>query len=242
MIKGFKSYLYKQNFNPGLLGVFTNPYYFARRGLFLGVKKYASQINGEVLDVGCGKKPYRKLFSTDTYIGIDIENPGHDHADENIDVYYDGKTFPFPESRFDAVISSEVFEHVFNPEDFLLEVNRVLKPHGKLLLTTPFVWDEHEQPNDYARYSSFGIKYLLERKGFEIVSISKSSSGIKVVFQLFNLYICKRLFTKNRITNTLLTIVLLSPFTILGILLSSILPAGSDLYLNNIVLAKKLDC
>src|SRR5690349_19920443 len=128
MIKGFKSYLYKQNFNPGLLGVFTNPYYFARRGLFLGVKKYASQINGEVLDVGCGKKPYRKLFSTDTYIGIDIENPGHDHADENIDVYYDGKTFPFPESRFDAVISSEVFEHVFNPEDFLLEVNRVLKP------------------------------------------------------------------------------------------------------------------
>jgi SAM-dependent methyltransferase len=70
-----------------------------------------------------------------------------------------------------------VLEHVFNPDDFLNEVNRVLKPSGKLLLTVPFVWDEHEQPYDYARYSSFGLRSLLEKHGFSIVKHEKVGGG-----------------------------------------------------------------
>ena len=66
------------------------------------------------------------------------------HADRS----YDGKTFPFSDGEFDAVLTSEVLEHVFNPDEFLSEINRVLRDDGVLLLTVPFVWDEHEQPFD----------------------------------------------------------------------------------------------
>lgn len=240
MLIDLRKYIYRQNFNPGLLGVFINPFFFARRGLYSGVRKYAAELKGNVLDVGCGRKPYRNLFQVDQYIGMDIENPGHDHSNEEIDVYYDGKTFPFEEAKFDSVMSSEVLEHVFEPEDFLREVNRVLKQDGRLLLTVPFMWDEHEQPNDYARYSSFGLKHVLEKNGFQVLSLTKSALGIRAVVQLFNLYVYKKFRTKSRVINTLLTIVLLSPFTMLGVLFSKVLPRGQDMYLNNIVVAKKV--
>lgn len=235
----FKKYLFKQNFNPDILGLFINPFFFARRGLFQNIKKNSSEISGKVLDVGCGRKPYRDLFTVDSYTGIDIENPGHDHSQEEIDIFYDGETFPFDAEVFDAAICSEVLEHVFKPDNFLNEINRVLKSSGTLLITVPFVWDEHEQPNDYARYSSFGLKYLLEKHGFRIINHTKSTNDLQVIFQLSILYLYKKIYTKNRIINAILTILVISPFTIVGLLMSKILPIGSDLFLNNVVLARK---
>jgi hypothetical protein len=69
---------------------------------------------GKLLDFGCVSKTYKKYFShTDAYIGLDIEQSGHLHTNEQIDVFYDGKKIPFEENYFDSVFSSEVFEHVF---------------------------------------------------------------------------------------------------------------------------------
>lgn len=234
------AHLRKQTFYPGLLGLFINPFFFARKGLLEKIKLCASEISGKILDVGCGKKPYQKLFVGATeYIGMDIENPGHDHAHENIDVFYDGKIFPFPDRSFDSVLTNQVFEHVFNPSEFLSEIYRVIKPGGFLLLTVPFIWDEHEQPYDYGRYSSFGIKSILEKNGFEIVKQYKSCCGVVVIFQLINLFIYKKFYSKNRVLNLLLTILLISPVTLLGNLFSFFRNEDSDMFLDNVVLAQK---
>ncbi len=69
--------------------------------------------------------------------------------------FYDGNHFPFNDATYDVVVSNQVLEYVFNPDEFLNEIFRILKPEGKVLLSVPFVWDEHLQPLDYARYSSF---------------------------------------------------------------------------------------
>ena len=105
-------------------------------------------------------------------------------------------------------------------------------------MTVPFIWDEHEQPFDFARYSSFGIKYLLEQHGFQIVSLQKSINDIRVIFQLINAFLYKKILTKNPYFNLLLTIIFMSPFNILGEILSLITPKNNDLYLDNIVLAR----
>ena len=234
-----RRYVRKQVFDPDWFGVFVNPFFFARRGLIKSIREVAPQIKGRLLDVGCGTKPYKELFDYDEYIGVDIENPGHDHTQEEIDVFYDGKTLPFGESSFDCVISNQVFEHVFNPQEFTRELYRVIKPGGKLLLTVPFVWDEHEQPNDFARYSSFGIRHVLETSGFEIVSLKKSVNSFQVIAQLVVLFFYKKLVTKRNWMNRIIVLLVLSPITILGALLAAILPANNDLYLDNIVLARK---
>ena len=61
------------------------------------------------------------------------------------DYFYDGQSFPFKGGSFDVVLTNQVLEHVFNPDVFLSEIHRVLTPDGVLLLTVPFLWDEHEQ-------------------------------------------------------------------------------------------------
>lgn len=160
-------------------------------------------------------------------------------GNKNADYYYDGKQFPFHEGEFDSVLSSQVLEHVFNPEVFLSEANRVLKTDGILLLTVPFVWDEHEQPHDYARYSSFGLRYLLEQNGFVILDYRKSMNDIRVIFQMMNAFTYKKTITGNFYLNTIIILLLVAPFNILGEILAWILPKNNDLFLDNIVLAQK---
>lgn len=240
MIAALKRWRKKQDFNPDLLGLIINPFYIARRTLYKGIRAYAGHITGKVLDVGCGRKPYRDLFTCDSYIGMDIEQSGHSHVNEDIDVFYDGNIFPFEDRSFDNIITNQVFEHVFNPEQFMGEISRVVKDGGHLLITVPFVWDEHEQPYDFARYSSFGLTSILKRHGFEIVSYTKSANDFSVIAQLTVLFFYKKLYSRYRYLNTVMIVFLLSPIQISGVILSKILPRSVDLYLDNIVLARRI--
>ena len=116
----------------------------------------------------------------------------------------------------------------------------ITKINGLLLLTVPFVWDEHEQPVDYSRYSSFGLKHLLSKHGLKIIENKKSEPTIAVIFQLINCYIYKKTKTKSLYLNLLFSVLLMAPFNILGLIFSFILPTNNDLYLDNIILAQKL--
>ena len=239
MLRTLKQIYIKEQFNSKILGLFINPFYFARKGLYQNVSKLITNLNGKLLDVGCGTKPYENICNVDEYIGLEIDDEGnrqHNYAD----VFYDGKTIPFEDKSFDSILSNQVFEHVFNPNQFLKEINRVTKVGGKFLITVPFVWDEHEQPYDYARYSSFGLKHILAENGFEIIEHRKSNNGIEVIFQLINDYLYKVIMTENVYFNLLIIILLMAPINMTGLILSKLLPRNNDLYLDNIVLAKKI--
>jgi len=226
-------------FYPGILGVFINPFYFARKGLAKNIGELAGKITGKTLDIGCGSKPYADLYKSTEYIGLEIDSPEARAKRGGADHFYDGETFPFPDETFDSVVTNQVFEHVFNPEVFLKEVHRILKPEGTMLMTVPFVWDEHEQPWDFARYSSFGIRAILEKNGFLIVEQRKSIDDIRVIFQLLNAYIYKKTVTKNEWINLFITLALNAPVNIIGELCNVIFPRNSDLYLDNILLVNK---
>lgn len=228
----------KNRFNPGLVGIFSNPFFIARRGLFREISSLSKEINGRVLDVGCGEKPYEQLFAAKEYIGLEYDNT-ENRAAKKADVYYDGKKFPFQKAEFDSVVCNEVLEHIFEPDNFVLEIHRVLKPEGKLLLTVPFVWDEHEQPVDYARYSSFGLKNLLQRNGFKVLEQRKSVRDFSIILQLVNSYLFKKV-AKNLFLKYFCIIFIMSILNILGIILAILLPKNDDLYLDNIILAQKV--
>jgi len=70
-------------------------------------------MNGIMLDFGCGSKPYKELFSVDKYIGLDIEKSGHNHKEEPIDFYYDGKTIPF-KNEYLKFLMTILFISLFN--------------------------------------------------------------------------------------------------------------------------------
>jgi len=189
MISSLRKYIKKELFNPSILGIFLNPFYFARKSLYKNIKDLAPNCKGKILDVGCGNKPYKNLFiHSNQYVGLEINREC-----KFADYFYDGSTFPFPDFCYDAVFSSQVLEHVLNPEEFINEIYRVLLPGGMLLLTTPFIWDEHAQPYDYRRYTSFGIRDLLEKHGFEVIEVRKSLNDFRIIAQSLNIYIRKHL-------------------------------------------------
>jgi SAM-dependent methyltransferase len=136
------------------------------------------------------------------------------------------------------VLCNQVLEHVFNPDFFLREIGRVLKPGGKLLLTVPFLWDEHEQPYDYARYSSFGLAALLRRNGFCVIQQDKLGTDAAIVFQVANAYFFKVTSHWPRPLRLPLTIPVFAINNLLGLIAAGLLPRNADLYLDNMVIAE----
>lgn len=231
-----------KSFNPGL----SNAFYFIRRALYIKIKQYAPELKGKILDFGCGSKPYQSLFINATsYVGVDIEREGHSHLSEPVDVMYDGKTISFPDGYFDAVFSSEVIEHIFNLEEIIPEIARVMKSEGKLLLTCPFIWNEHEVPADFARYTQYALKHLLEKNGFSLLVIDKSGDFLTAIHQMRMLYFNEHLIPaipllgKLKFFRTNIPPIINPVINGWFSLKNYILPKRKDLYLNNIILAKK---
>ncbi len=230
----------KESFRPTILSAVLAPTYIIRRELLRAIQELAPSISGNILDFGCGSKPYEFLFSgAASYLGVDLEGTGHDHADSKVDVFYDGKRLPFPDEAFDAVVSFEVFEHVFNLSDVLAEIRRVTKPSGTLLISIPFAWHEHEQPYDFARYTSFGITHILSRSGYEVVKAKKTTTHILATFQMFIAYLT---LVRPRISlfRLLLQVCLIFPVTAVAYLLNGLLPKRDEYFCNFVVLAKKM--
>lgn len=239
MIQRLKDLYRHQMFLPGCLGIFVNPFYFSRAGLRDAIIAMAPQLSGRLLDVGCGTKPYRSLITVDAYIGLDIDC---DTSRERgmADYFYDGVSFPFSDETFDCILCNQVLEHVFTPNEFLGEIARVLMPGGKLLLTVPFVWDEHEQPNDCARYTSFGLHALLERNGLKLLQHEKLGADASIIFQLANAYLFKVSQGMPRPVKLLMTVTLMAAINLFGLLARRLLPCNPDLYLDHAVLAEKV--
>jgi SAM-dependent methyltransferase len=196
-------------------------------------------MKGFLLDYGCGVKPYRELFNVDNYIGLDIKEPESKHIISNVDIIFDGKTIPFADNSFDSIFTSEVLEHIFEIDYTLSELYRVLKKSSYIVMTLPFIMEEHEIPYDFARYTSFGIRYLLVKHGFEIVHMEKTTNYIETMIQLWNIFLFGHVFPKNEILQKFLTFLFISPFNVLGAILGAIISKRGTFYHNNLVVARK---
>lgn len=150
----------------------------------------SAYLKGRLIDIGCGIKPYEKMLApySAEHVGVDHQETLHDKS--KIDLFGTAYDIPSDDESFDSAICTAVLEHLEEPEAALCECFRVLKKGGIAIYSVPFIWHLYEEPRDFYRYSKYGIKYLFEKSGFEVVEI-KPLSGFWVTFgQLFvyNIY------------------------------------------------------
>lgn len=120
--------------------------------------------DGRILDYGCADTPYRRFFPPSTeYVAADL--PGNPVA--SVEIAPDG-TVPVESESFDAVISTQVLEHVEDPAVYLEECARVLKPGRRMLLSTHGIMVYHPDPVDYWRWTGEGLQRAVTSAGFEV--------------------------------------------------------------------------
>jgi SAM-dependent methyltransferase len=134
-----------------------------------------------VLDYGCADTPYRRFFAADVdYIAADL--PGNPAA--TLEIAPDG-TVPLADGSVDAVLSTQVLEHVTDPGLYLAECVRVLRPGGRLLLSTHGLMVYHPDPEDYWRWTCAGLRRAVEQAGLEVVRfegiMGLAATGLQLV-------------------------------------------------------------
>lgn len=179
--------------NPSL-NLLTVDRYFIRKSIFDSLTDNLKQLTGILLDVGCGDMPYKNYIQENSdvkfYIGIDIYTELYGNAD----LLWDGKKMPINNNKIDSIILTEVLEHCPNPELFLKELFRILKPGGFIFLTVPFIWNLHIVPNDEYRYTPFALNRLLNNAKFTKVKITPHSGWDVSLAQMLGLW-ARRRFT-----------------------------------------------
>jgi ubiquinone/menaquinone biosynthesis C-methylase UbiE len=166
------------------------------RALLESANKYLS---GRLIDIGCGEKPYAEMLKpfVSEHIGVDHEGSLHDKS--NMDRIGTAYEIPAEDGEFDSAICTAVLEHLEEPDKAIAECSRVLRPGGGVAIyTTVLFWHLHEEPRDFYRYTKYGLRYLFEKNGFEIVEI-KPLSGFCVTFgQELVYYLLSMAFPQRR--------------------------------------------
>ncbi len=134
-----------------------------------------------LLDAGAGLGPYRTLFAHAEYVSTDWENSPHAG---DADVLASLDALPFEDRSFDEVLNTQVLEHVAEPAAALAELHRVLRAGGRLWLTAPLVWELHEEPYDFYRYTAHGLAHLLREAGFRDVRVDPLNGYFRTLGQL----------------------------------------------------------
>jgi SAM-dependent methyltransferase len=175
------------------LGVRNLDIFYIRKSILEVMTNNMHLMNGELLDFGCGKMPYKKFVldnsKVEKYVGLDMETALEYDAAIRPDATWDGKVMPFEPNSFNCAFGTEVLEHCPDPEIVLKEVHRVLKKDGLLFFTVPFLWNLHEVPHDEYRYTPFSLQRHLENSGFRDIEIKATGGWHASMAQMLGLWV-----------------------------------------------------
>ncbi len=169
----------RERLNPGI----CHWGYHSLVPLLVNLKEFSKLSNKEavknILDLGCGSKPYESLFPfAEKFIGFDVEK------NERVDFVGFNWELPFQDDEFDALISTQVLEHTAKIPETVAEIRRVVKNGGLIFISVPLTFYEHGIPYDFYRFTRFGLMEIF--KEFEIIKIVPHNGYLNTLLRMWN--------------------------------------------------------
>lgn len=156
---------------------------FTYRRIFIDqfLNNQVRRLSGSILDIGGKKKNTRGEFSRPTgdeynWIILNID------ATVEPDILSDATAIPLDDQTMDCFLLCEVMEHLEDPNKVIAEANRVLKPGGTGIITVPFMYPIHADPNDFQRFTASKLKNIFENNGFSVTSCEAMGNSFSVIF------------------------------------------------------------
>lgn len=146
--------------------------YLVSTDLRLALEQFRTDDNVRVLDFGCGGSPYRSLFANADYMRADV--PGAHGVDY---IIQSDSHIAASDKTFDIILSTQVVEHVRNTRAYFAECNRLLRPGGQLILSTHGTYEDHACPEDYQRWTAYGLCRDVQDAGFTVSKVLKLTTG-----------------------------------------------------------------
>ena len=165
---------------------FSPATYSGYQAIAPAIRRY---VRGKFIDIGCGDMPYKNLILDEVtqYDTLDIERRVQevkfigDIQDMNI----------ISDNSYDSAMCLAVLEHVQNPFRAIVEIHRILKKGGVLILSVPHLSRLHEEPKDFFRYTKYGLQFLLESAGFNILGITPEAGIFSFLGHQFStIFVC----------------------------------------------------
>jgi SAM-dependent methyltransferase len=162
--------------------------FWCRQRVDKAIAESASHAHGTLLDIGCGSKPYKKVFApfVDEHLGLEY-SPESVYRGCEANFFGDAMKLPLADNSIDTILCTEVLEHLPNPEKAIAEFARILRPNGTIITTAPFFYPIHDTW-DFFRYTHDGLANLMKQQGLEVELIKPLSGTGVTLALLFNLY------------------------------------------------------
>lgn len=185
-----------------LINYYLSPIFIGRHGILQSIrfllKKYNKELqNKKLLDIGCGSKPYERFFKKldITYEGIDFKKYSKNISFElnKPDFYFHKdykKNFKIPQFKnesYDIIAAFQILQLHEKPELFFSEAGRILKKGGYLIISSPFIWELCEEPNDFQRLTHYKIQKLCGENSMVILETIRRGGILSTVIQLISL-------------------------------------------------------
>ena len=157
--------------------------YLVLSDLKFALDRYASNKKLTVLDYGCGGSPYSGLFGNADYRRADFA----DGSDLDY-IVAPGEELKETDGTFDVILSTQVLEHVEEPQAYLKDCYRLLKYGGRLILSTHGSYEDHSCPHDFQRWTVDGLRRDMAKAGFNGGEFSKITTGPRAALFYYQRY------------------------------------------------------
>lgn len=144
-------------------------------------------VNAVLYDIGCGQKPFAEFLKGKVKSHVELDLADGFYQPDQVDLIGTAYAVPAPDGCADAVISSQVIEHLETPLVAIAETHRLLK--RGVFPVISFLYPQHAEPRDFLRYTEFYLEQEIASNKFEVLAFERIGGFWYLIGMYFNLYL-----------------------------------------------------